>query len=104
MYQKLPVDGFDWKKIFLNSMKFKKNYDEKSDVRYIFEVDVESPKRLHNFHNDLPFLPKRMKIKKCHQPCMQSLCLTQLCFTHKNFKTGIKSWIDTTKGASSNSI
>ena len=40
MYQKLPVDGFKWKK---NMLKFNedliKNYDEDSDKGYIFEVD-----------------------------------------------------------------
>ena len=25
------------------------------------------PKELHEIHNDLPFLLKRMKIKKCHK-------------------------------------
>ena len=44
--------------------KFIKKYDEDSDTRYILEVDVEYPKRLHNLHNDLPFLPERTKIKK----------------------------------------
>ena len=31
------------------------------------EVDVEYSKVLYKFHNDLPFLPKRMKIEKCHK-------------------------------------
>ena len=46
--------------------KFIRNYDEDSDKGYIFEVDVKYPKRLHNFHSGLPFLPKRMKINKCN--------------------------------------
>ena len=45
--------------------KFIKNYDEDSDKGYIFEVDVKCPRRLHDLHSDLPFLPKRMKIDKC---------------------------------------
>ena len=52
-----------------NTSKFNENfinnYDENSNKRYIFEVDVEYPKRLHNLQSDLPFLPERMKIKKC---------------------------------------
>ena len=52
--------------------KFIKNYDEDSDIRYIPEVDVEYPKRLHKRHNDLLFLPERMKIKES-QACMQSV-------------------------------
>ena len=42
MSQKLPVDGFKWKK---NILKFNedsiKNYDEVSDKGYILEVDAE---------------------------------------------------------------
>ena len=64
MSQKLTVDGFKWK---INMLKFNedfiKNCDEDSDKGYIFEVDVEYSK--HDFHNDLPFLPERMKINKC---------------------------------------
>ena len=42
-----------------------KNYDENNDKGYILEVDVKYPKKLHDLHSDLPFLPKRMKIDKC---------------------------------------
>ena len=41
--------------------EFIKSYDEDSNKGYIFEVD------LHNLHIDLPFLPERMKIKKCNK-------------------------------------
>ena len=45
--------------------EFIKNYDEDNDEGYILEVDVKYPKKLHGLHEDLPFLPKRMKIGKC---------------------------------------
>ena len=47
--------------------KFIRNYDKESGKGYIFEKDVKYPKRLHNFHSDLPFLPERMKINKCNK-------------------------------------
>ena len=31
--------------------------------RIFFEADVQYPKKLHELHNDLLFLPERMKIK-----------------------------------------
>ena len=46
---------------------FIKNHDENSDKGYILELVVEYPKRLYNLHNNLPFLPERMKIKKCNK-------------------------------------
>ena len=42
--------------------------DEDSDKGYILEVDVKYPKNLHGLHEDLPFLPERMKIGKCKKP------------------------------------
>ena len=46
---------------------FIKNYDEDSDKGYIFGVNVEYPKNLHDLHSDLSFLRKRMKIDKCRK-------------------------------------
>ena len=66
MSQKLPVSGFKWKKNMLKfNEAFIKNYDEDSDKGNILEVDVKYPKNLHASHEDLPFLPERMKIGKC---------------------------------------
>ena len=72
MSQKLPVDGFKWVKDTssinkkLNKfLKLTKNYDEESDDGYTLELNVEYPKRLHDLHSDLPFVPERMKINKC---------------------------------------
>ena len=31
----------------------------------VFDVDIDYPKNLHDLHNDLPFLPQKMKINKC---------------------------------------
>ena len=74
MSKKLPVNGFKWidnnetaepsAKHVINE-DFIKNYNENNDKGYILEVDVRYPKRLHELHSDLPFLPERMKIDKC---------------------------------------
>ena len=60
MSQKLPVNGF---KRVKNTSKideeFIKNYDEDSDKGYILEVYVKYPRKLHDLHSNLPFLPKK---------------------------------------------
>ena len=43
---------------------FIKNYNEESHEGYFLEVDVQYLEKLHELHNDLPFLPERMKIEK----------------------------------------
>ena len=40
------------------------NYNKDSDVGYFLEVDIQYPESLEKFHNDLPFLPKRMKLER----------------------------------------
>ena len=66
MSQKLPKNGFKWvNDVTEIDEEFIKNCDEDSDKGYILEVDVKYPKKLHDLHSNLPFLPKRMKIDKC---------------------------------------
>ena len=65
MSQKLPVTKFEWiEDTFQFNEDFIKNYNEDSDEGYFLEVDVQYPEKLHEFHNDLPFLPERMKLQK----------------------------------------
>ena len=60
MSQKLPVNKFEWIEDTLQfNEDFIKNYNKDSD-----EVDAQYPGKLHKLHNDLPFLPKTMNIKK----------------------------------------
>ena len=40
------------------------NYNKDSDVEYFLEVDIQYPESLEKLHNDLPFLPKRMKLER----------------------------------------
>ena len=72
MSQKLPVRNFKWIEkddISKFDEEFIKEYDENSDKGYILEIDVEYPKNIHKLHSDLPFLPERMKIRKCTKLC-----------------------------------
>ena len=50
-------DTFQFNKDFI------KNYNEESDEEYFLEVEVQYLKKLHEIHNDLPFLSERMKVK-----------------------------------------
>ena len=43
---------------------FIKIYKEESDKGYFLKVDVKYTEKLQKLHNDLPFLPERMKIEK----------------------------------------
>ena len=65
MSQKLPLNNFQWIK---DKSQFNedliKNYNEESDEGYFLEVDVQYLEKLHELHNDLPFLTERMKIEK----------------------------------------
>ena len=51
MSQKIPVNNFSW-------------IQDNSDEEYFLEVDVQYTIKLHEVHNDLPFLPERRKIEK----------------------------------------
>ena len=87
MSQKLPVNGFKWiNNVTEINKKFIENYDEDSDNGYILEVDVKYPRKLHDLHSDLPFLPKRMKIDKC-----KKLVCKKIRCTYKVIKTSTKS-------------
>ena len=41
-----------------------KSYNEESDKGHFLEVDFQYPKKLHELHTDLSFLPEGMKIEK----------------------------------------
>ena len=65
MSQKLSVDNIEWTK---DTSQFNedsiKKYNKVSNEGYFLEVDVQYFEKLHDLHNDLSFLPERMKIEK----------------------------------------
>ena len=96
MSQKLLVNNFEWiEDPNQFSEDFIKSYNEESNEGYFLEVDVQYPEKL-NEHNDLPFLPERMKIEKS-----KSLLLIYICSLHKKLRRSIKSWIKFEKSSQS---
>ena len=70
MLQKLPVNKFERIKDTSQFNKdFIKNYNEESNEGYFLEVYVQYPEKLHEIHNDLPFLAERMKCGKSRKAC-----------------------------------
>ena len=74
-----------------------KDYDENSNREYVLEVEVKYQKNLFNLHKDLPFLPERNKILKCHK-LVSNIHDKENCCSYESFKTNIKSSTDTKKG------
>ena len=65
MLQKRPLNKFEWiEDTSQFNEDFTKNYNEESIEGYFLEVDVQYPGKLHKLHNDLPFLPERMRLEK----------------------------------------
>ena len=68
MLQKPPVNNFEWIKVTSQFNEDSiKNYDDESDEGYFLGTDVQYPEKLHELHNDLPFLLERMKIGKVEE-------------------------------------
>ena len=91
--KKLPVKGFRWldsDEINEINEEFIKNYNENDNKSYIIEVDVRYPKRLHELHGDLPFLPERMKIDKSNKLVCNLFNKKKKGRTHKFVKTSVK--------------
>ena len=93
MRKELPVGNFKW----LDENDISKFNDENSNVRYIFEADVEYPKHICMLNKDLPFLPEKMKLNKSTKPVCNVQDKKKLCSTHSSFKASIKSWIKINK-------
>ena len=64
MSQKLPVNNLEWIKDSQFNEDFIKNYNEESNEEFFLEVNVQYLEIIMLNHNDLPFLPERMKIEK----------------------------------------
>ena len=60
MSEYLPYEKFEWLENIdgFNVMTI----NEKSDIGYILEVDLEYPKELHELHNDYPLVPEKLAV------------------------------------------
>ena len=59
MSQALPTGGFKWVEVEPEDIPKLAKLENKG---YLLEVDVKYPKELHDSHNDLPFMCKKLKI------------------------------------------
>ena len=66
MSQNLPGTDLKWvDDVSEFDESFIKSYNEESDVQAIFlKLMFNILKKLHDLHNELPFLPERIKIEK----------------------------------------
>ena len=98
MSQKLSVNCFKWVE---NTSQFNENfiksYNDASDAGYFLEVDVQYSEKIHNLHNDLFFLPERMKIEKVQKHVANLHDKKKICHAHTKFKTLTKSLISIEK-------
>ena len=63
--QKLPINNFEWiEETSQFNGDFIKNYNKEENEPYFLELDIQYPEKLQEPHNDLPFLPERMQLKK----------------------------------------
>ena len=62
---------------------------EESDEGYFLEVDVQYPEKFHKLHNDLPFLPERMKIAKVEKLVTNLHDKTEYVIHIKNLKQAL---------------
>ena len=59
------MSNFEWiKNTSQFNEEFIKSYNEESYEEYFLEVDVQYLEKLHELHNNLPFLPERMKTEE----------------------------------------
>ena len=62
MSQYLPTGNFKW----INNDMDEMNISDESEKGYTLEVDLEYPKNLHDFHNDLPLAAEQIKMDKVY--------------------------------------
>ena len=78
---------------------FIKEYNEDRDIGYFIEAEIQYPEKLHELHNDVPFLPERKKIKKIEKLIANLLDKKEYVIQRRNLKEALnhglvlKKWI-----------
>ena len=88
MSQKLSVNNFEWQDTCPFNEDFIKNYNEESNEGYFLEVDVQYLEKCHELHNDLLFLPERMKIRRVEK-LVANLHITEYITHTRNLKQAL---------------
>ena len=89
----VPINNFEWiKNAFQFNEDFMKNHNQKSDEGYFLEKYIlKNLEQLQELYNDLPFLPKRMKIGKVEK-LVANLCdKTEYVIHIRNLKQALVS-------------
>ena len=74
MSEPLPVGGFK----FLSEKEIAKldlhSISDDNEIGYIYDVDLEYPKELHDLHNDYPLAPESLPVSaSMHSPYAKEL-------------------------------
>ena len=68
---------------------FIKNYNEEIDEGYLFGVDIQYLKNLHNLRNDLPFFPEQIKIENIEKVVANLHDKTEYVIDIRNLKKAL---------------
>ena len=63
MSEYLPYGGFKWVKVNNETVNIILNKSSNSLHGYLLEVDLDYPEHLHDYHNDYPMAPEKIKIE-----------------------------------------
>lgn len=66
MIQHLPTKNFKWGNVEEFNTEAILKMTEDQAIGYIFDVDLEYPKELHDLHNDYPLAPESVAVKETH--------------------------------------
>ena len=94
MSQKILVNKFQWiEETSQFNEFFIKIYNEEIDEGNFLEIHVQWPKKLHDLHNDLPFLSERMKLEKFEKLVANLYDKTEHSIHMGNSKQALNHWL-----------